>query len=126
MCRRIEADGNWEVVVLDAEGRTLANRSNHPGFDGWPFWSPDGNLIVFTSERAGSADLWVVNADGTNLRQLTSDPDADERQPWWSPDGRRIVYSRYIWFPDQPFYEASELFEVEVRCFFSSVIPVAS
>jgi Tol biopolymer transport system component len=114
VCRRIETDGNWEVVVLDANGSTLVNLSHHPGFDGWPFWSPDGTRVVFTSERAGSADLWVVDADGTNLTQLTFDSDSDERQPWWSADGRRIVYSQYVWFPDEPFYEASEIFEVEV------------
>jgi TolB protein len=36
-----------------------------------PAWSPDGSLIAFTSIRSGNSEIWLVNADGTNLRQLT-------------------------------------------------------
>jgi len=111
--RRILADGNWEVVVVDPDGNDVANLSNHPGFDGWPAWSPDGARLVFASERSGSSDLWVVDADGSNLRRLTQDP-ADDRQAWWSPDGSRIAFARYVWFPDEPFYEASEIMVLEV------------
>jgi len=113
-CRRILASGDWEVVILDVEGSDVLNLSDHEGFDGWPAWSPDGERIVFASERGGSSDLWVVDADGSNLEQLTRDPDRDERQPWWSPDGMRIAYARYVWFPEEPFYEASEILEIDV------------
>ncbi|MGH7551273.1 MAG: Kelch repeat-containing protein [Gemmatimonadota bacterium] len=112
--RRILADGNWEVVVIDLEGNNVANLSNHPGFDGWPAWSPDGARLVFASDRSGSSDLWMVDADGSNLQRLTDDP-ADDRQAWWSPDGNRIAFARYVWFPDEPFYEASEILEIQVR-----------
>lgn len=109
VCRRVLADGNWEVVLLDERGNFVRNLSNHPAVDGWPVWSPDGSRIVFTSERTGSADLWMVNADGTGLRRITEDPERDERQPWWSPDGSRIVFASYEWFTGEPFYEASEI-----------------
>jgi TolB protein len=108
------ASGDWEVVVLDHEGRDVANVSDHEGVDGWPAWSPDGQRLVFASERAGSSDLWIVDADGSNLEQLTRDPDRDERQPWWSPDGTRIAYAQYVWFPDEPFYEAAVILEIAV------------
>ena len=113
-CRRILASGDWEVVILDADGNDVLNLTAHVGVDGWPAWSPDGRRLVFASERSGSSDLWVVEADGSGLRQLTRDPDGDERQPWWSPDGRRIAYARYVWFPDEPFYEASEILEIDL------------
>ncbi len=39
--------------------------------DGWPRWSPDGKRIAFTSRRTGDYELWVINRDGSGLRQLT-------------------------------------------------------
>jgi len=53
--------------------------------------SPDGSRIAFAGEQQGLADIYVVNADGTGLRRLTSDP-ATDQYPQWSPDGQTIVY----------------------------------
>ena len=49
--------------------------------------------IAFASDRAGNLDIWVMNADGTNPVQMTTDP-LLERSPSWSPDGRKIVFTR--------------------------------
>jgi Tol biopolymer transport system component len=54
--------------------------------------SPDGLRVAFVSFAGGTADIWTQNVDGTDLRQITSDPAADS-WPVWSPDGRRIVFS---------------------------------
>jgi len=54
-------------------------------------WAPDGQSIVFTSDRNGSGDLFRVDADGGGLTQLTSDP-AYEDQAAFSPDGRQLVF----------------------------------
>ncbi|HRV91671.1 MAG TPA: LysM peptidoglycan-binding domain-containing protein [Anaerolineae bacterium] len=56
-----------------------------------PAWSPVGDQIVYQSPTAGSWDLYVINADGSNKRQLTSDPGI-EGLPAWSPDGQWISY----------------------------------
>jgi uncharacterized protein YjdB len=53
--------------------------------------SPDRTRIAFSSSRGGSFDLFVMDADGANLRRLTHDPGA-EGEPAWTPDGARIVY----------------------------------
>ncbi len=72
-------------------------------------WTPDGERLVFSSERAGSADLYVVDLRGGEPRRITWDDERDERQPWISPDGRYVVYASYVWFANQPFYEASDI-----------------
>jgi Tol biopolymer transport system component len=53
-------------------------------------WAPDGRL-VFASAFAGNADIWIMNADGRNRVQLTSDR-AHDTWPLVTPDGRRIVF----------------------------------
>lgn len=57
-----------------------------------PAWSPDGRTLVFESSLHDHEGIFIVNRDGTGLRQVTTDT-ANSFQPNWSPDGRRIVYS---------------------------------
>ncbi|MDE0171248.1 MAG: S9 family peptidase, partial [bacterium] len=57
-----------------------------------PQWSPDGTQIVYNIDnRLTDLDsgVWVMNADGTKQRRLTSD---DGRNPQWSPDGTQITF----------------------------------
>jgi uncharacterized protein YjdB len=54
--------------------------------------SPDRTRIAFSSNRGGSYDLWVADADGRNARRLTADP-GNEGEPAWTPDGTRLVYT---------------------------------
>jgi Tol biopolymer transport system component len=61
------------------------------GLDYSPSLSRDGNWIVFTSERSGSADIYRVHRDGTGLERLTSDPAFDD-QAALSPDGKTLAF----------------------------------
>ena len=61
------------------------------GYDAEGAFSPDGKLIAFCSDRDGDPDLYVMNADGTGLRQLTNEPGYDGG-PFISPDGKWVVY----------------------------------
>jgi Tol biopolymer transport system component len=60
---------------------------------GWPAWSPDGSRIAFSSVRRDG--IWVMNADGTSPRRVTTSPSLD-LEPTWSPDGRRLAFSRNV------------------------------
>ena len=61
----------------------------------YPYWSPDGEKIVFQSNRAGGqSEIYVMNSDGTGLTRLTYSA-ADDLTPVWSPDGEKIVFQSY-------------------------------
>src|SRR5258706_10403859 len=73
------------------------NLTNNPAEDSFPTWSPDGKQIAFVSNRAGSRDIWVMNADGNgDPTQLTSRDRTGSIQeieyPDWSPDGAYIIF----------------------------------
>src|SRR5215469_8228266 len=55
-------------------------------------WSPDGRKIAFVSIRNSTSHIFVMNADGSEVRQLTSGP-GDNIHPMWSPDGTRILFN---------------------------------
>src|SRR4029077_9967291 len=57
-----------------------------------PSWSPDGRRIAFQGYRDTTWQIWTVNADGTELKPLTSSP-FDDREPAWAPDGSRLAFS---------------------------------
>jgi hypothetical protein len=57
-----------------------------------PALSPDRTRIAFSSNRAGSYDLFLMDADGENLQRLTTDP-GREAEPVWTRDGTRLVYT---------------------------------
>jgi dipeptidyl aminopeptidase/acylaminoacyl peptidase len=62
-------------------------------FDSAPAWSPDGRQIAFESNLDGDMEIFVMNADGSNVRQITHNSLWDEG-PAWSPDGTKLAFSR--------------------------------
>jgi len=58
-------------------------------------WSPKGDKICFTAKVEKSDELFVINIDGTGLKQLTDD-EVRDAYPSWSPDGKKIIYGKDI------------------------------
>ncbi|NOZ21055.1 MAG: hypothetical protein GXP25_08190 [Planctomycetes bacterium] len=92
---KINADEEADIWVVDRDGRNLTQITTHPLNDIEPSWSPSGDRIAFASNRASSwlqrllgdwnYDIWVMNADGTGMMQLTMDSKY-EGHPCWGSD----------------------------------------
>ncbi len=105
-------DGDLDIYTMNVDGTDVRRLTNTPGYDGGPWWSPDGTKIVYranhpsdTTElhqyrelldqhlvRPSKVELFVMNADGSDQRQITALGGANFG-PSWSPDGKRIIFS---------------------------------
>ena len=105
-------DGDMEIYSMNADGGDVKRLTNRLGPDGGPFFSPDGTQIVFRGRtltpgpelddyrtllreglwRPTSLEIFVMNADGSGLRQVTSLGGASFA-PYFSPDGKKIIFS---------------------------------
>lgn len=88
-----DANFNWDVWAIDVTGANPRNLTNQPGQTGGPSWSPDGTKLAFVTQRDGDAEIYVMNADGSNQTNLTKSPASFDSAPDWSPDGSRILFS---------------------------------
>ena len=96
--KQLETDPSYfgEIYIMraDADGSGVRRLTNVPGYDGGPFFSPDGKRIIWRrfDERGVIADVWTMNLDGTDQRQIT-DFGAMSWAPYIHPSGRYIVFS---------------------------------
>src|SRR6266699_1486496 len=63
---------SWFINVMNVDCSGLKQITQGPGEDGGPRWSPDGKKIAFTSNRTGRAEVYVMNADGSQQTRLTT------------------------------------------------------
>ena len=81
-------NGLW---LMKPDGSNPHPLTNKDDID--PSWSPDGSMISFASSRAGARQLFVMNADGSDIRQVTNLNNMGGRNTW-SPDGTRLAFYR--------------------------------
>jgi Tol biopolymer transport system component len=107
--------GDLDIYRMDADGRNVKRLTYELGYDGGPFWSYDGKQIVYRAYhpqtekdkadyiallkqnliRPTVLDIWVMNADGSNKRQVTHLNKASFA-PYFFPDGKRIIFSSNV------------------------------
>ncbi|OQW45985.1 MAG: amidohydrolase [Proteobacteria bacterium SG_bin6] len=108
------AEGSWMNVDVSPDGKTIAfdllgdiytmpitggtptRIASGLAYDQQPRFSPDGKRIAFVSDRGGGDNIWLMNLDGGDKRQLTKEDFRLLNQPSWSPDGRFIVAKKHF------------------------------
>ncbi|PYP49643.1 MAG: amidohydrolase [Gemmatimonadetes bacterium] len=106
------SEGTWISLDVSPDGQTIVfellgdlytmpvtgGEAKHitagPAFDSQPRYSPDGKTIVFLSDRSGSENVWLCDADGSNPRALTKGDKNLYASPEWTPDGQYVVASK--------------------------------
>ncbi len=83
---------SYDIFKANLEGEIIANLTpNSPGYDAEATLSPDGTKIVFTSMRTGDLELFIMDTDGSNVTQITSELGYDGGA-FFSPDGTKLVF----------------------------------
>src|ERR671926_474978 len=124
-------DGDLDIYTMDANGRNVRRLTNELGYDGGPFWSYDGKQIVYRANhpttdqqkadyiellkqnliRPTTLEIWVMNADGSNTRQVTHNGKANFG-PYFFPDGKRIIFASNM---DDPRGRNFDLYMINVN-----------
>jgi RNA polymerase sigma factor (sigma-70 family) len=84
----VRDDGIW---IMDADGENQ-RQITFSEEDRVPTWSPDGKRIAFSRHADDKTNIYIINADGSDIRQLT-----EGFQPAWSPNGKQIAFYRSVW-----------------------------
>jgi TolB protein len=105
-------DGDLDIYTMDLDGKNVKRLTNEIGYDGGPFWSYDSKWIVYRAYhpstdkekadylgllkqnliRPTTLEIWVMKADGSEKRQITSNNKANFA-PYFFPDGKRIIFA---------------------------------
>jgi len=104
-------DGDLDIYTMNVDGSNVRRLTTAPGYDGGPFFSPDGKRIVYRAwhptgdslavyrdllkqrlVRPNKMEIWTMNADGSDQKQITSLGGANFA-PFYTPDGKRIIFS---------------------------------
>src|SRR5262245_9781904 len=87
-------DPFMDIFEAKPDGTGLKRLTDAKGYDAEGSYSADGKHIVFTSNRTGekNLELFIMDADGKNVRQLTKAPGCYNGGPFFSPDGKRVIF----------------------------------
>jgi Tol biopolymer transport system component len=94
--KRFGADPSYfgEIYIMNADGSGQTRLTRSPGYDGGPFFSPDGKRIVWRrfDESGTIADVFTMNVDGTDVRQVTKF-ESMSWAPYYHPSGKYIIFT---------------------------------
>jgi len=83
-----------DLYTLPIGGGRAERLTEGMGFDSQPRFSPDGERVVFVSDRSGASNVWIVRTDRSDTTQLTRGKKALYHSPEWTPDGDYVVVSK--------------------------------
>ncbi len=83
-----------DIYTLPIEGGQAKLIAGGMAFDSQPKFSPDGKWIAFLSDREGSENIWIMHPDGSEVTQVSKDPNSEFASPSWAPDGNYIFVSK--------------------------------
>lgn len=86
--------GNWDIYLLDLSTGITFNLTHSPTDELDPAWSPDGSQLAFSADSDGDLvpEMYLIGADGSGLRLISSDGSGGYRSPVWSADGESLVF----------------------------------
>ncbi len=94
--RLVAFDLLGDIYTMPIAGGTPTRIADGLAFEHQPRFSPDGRRVAFTSDRGGGDNIWVMNLDGSDKRQVTKEDFRLLGQPTWSPDGRFIAARKHF------------------------------
>lgn len=95
--RSIIFDLVGDIYTIPFRGGEATRVTSGISFDSQPVYSPDGEMIAFVSDRGGSENLWIADADGGNPKQLSKSNNGQYASPIFSNDGQYVIVSQTTW-----------------------------
>lgn len=93
---RLERDAAWfgELYIMNADGSNVRRLTNTPGYDGGPFFSPDGQRIIWRrfDEQGMNADVYTMKTDGSDVQRVT-DFKSMSWAPYYHPSGKYVIFT---------------------------------
>jgi len=86
-----QTENDWEIYTINVTGKNLNRLTENNFTDASPKFSPDGEKIVFMSNRDGNYEIYTMNTDGSEQTRLTNN-NAIDLMPSFSPDGGKIIF----------------------------------
>ncbi len=90
-----ERNGEYDIYIIPSEGGEEIRLTDTAGLDDGPEYSPCGKYIWFNSVRSGLMQIWQMDQDGNNQKQMTFDNTRNGWFPHISPNGKDVVYLTY-------------------------------
>jgi len=94
--KQVVFDMLGDIYVIPIEGGTATALRTGPAFEVQPRFSPDGSRISYTSDKGGGDNVWIMNRDGSDPREVTREDFRLVNNACWTPDGEYLVVKKHF------------------------------
>jgi len=85
-----------DIYTMPVSGGAATLILGGPAYEMQPRYSPDGKRVAFTSDRDGLTNVWTMDLNGKNLRQISKEKEREVSNPAWTPDGQYLVSRKHF------------------------------